>query len=278
MEIVDAHQHVGGMAGISGLDMAGSDLKSEAETRIAAMDMLGIDWAVIQPTQMYLRPEGITDTRRINDELATLHRLAPKRFRIALGTIDPLHADAGLVEAERCIRHLGLHGLSWHNRYQGCNIDSPLMLPALAKLRDLGGLAVIHTNATSKLEAVWRLVRAARLFPEVTFISLDAFHTYEEGEHALFLAETEKNILWDLGGPVAQWPIGWSMIEHWVKKHGGERLTFSADYIGQGTHGAVGAKQPRSVLLEKIQDSSLGQAEKALILGGNIRRASARFL
>jgi predicted TIM-barrel fold metal-dependent hydrolase len=277
MEIIDAHQHVGGMAGFDGLDASGTALEEEVRIRTATMDEIGIDWAIIQPTQIYLRPEGLADTRRINDGVAALRRLAPKRFRIALGTVDPLHGKGAIPEIERCIRELGLHGISWHHRFQGAYIDSPLMLPALAKIRELGGFAVIHTNATSKVEASFRLVRLARKFPELTFLSLDIFHTYEEGEQALLFAETEKNILWDLGGPIAPWPIGWEMIERWIGEHGAERLTFSADYIGQGTR-AGGGKKARSALLERIMESSLSQRDKELLLGGNVRRALGTYL
>jgi predicted TIM-barrel fold metal-dependent hydrolase len=277
MEIIDAHQHVGGMAGMDGLDAHGAALQDEIKRRTADMDDIGIAWAIIQPTQMYMRPLGVQDTRRTNDEVASLARLAPERFRIALGTVDPLHGKEALREMERCMRELGLHGISWHHRFQGTYIDSPLMMPALEKLRELGGFPLIHTNATSKLEAVWRLARMARRFPELTFLALDAFHTYEEGEHALFCAETEKNILWDLGGPVAAWPIGWEMIERWIKQNGAERLTYSADYIGQGTHGN-GRKKARSVLLERIVESGLSESDKALILGGNVRRELGKYL
>jgi predicted TIM-barrel fold metal-dependent hydrolase len=275
MEIIDAHQHVGDMAGISGLQAPAASLQEEARRRAAIMDEIGIDWAVIQPTQMYMRPEGMADTRRINDGIAAFRRVLPQRFRVAFGTVDPLHGELALREMERCIRDLGLAGISWHHRFQGTYIDSPLMVPALAKLRELGGFAIIHTAATSKLEASWRLVKMARQFPELTFLSLDAFHTYEESEHALLFAETEKNILWDMGGPIAPWPISWAVIERWVQEHGPDRLTYSADYIGQGSQGKGKA---RSALLERIMESSLSQADKEAIVGGNLRRALARYL
>jgi predicted TIM-barrel fold metal-dependent hydrolase len=276
MEIIDAHQHVGGMAGMTGLHAAASSLKEEVGRRTMAMDEIGIAWAIIQPTQMYMRPQGEADTRRINDEMAALKKLAPDRYRIALGTVDPLHGDGAIREIERCVRDLGLAGVSWHHRFQGTYIDSPLMMPALEKLQELGGFALIHTNSTSKLEASWRLAKMARKFPELTFLALDAFHTYEEGEHALFLAETEKNILWDLGGPIAPWPVAWEMIEHWIHEHGAEKLTFSADYLGQASQGK--GNKSRSALLEKILVSGLKESDKELILGGNVRRVFAKYI
>jgi predicted TIM-barrel fold metal-dependent hydrolase len=244
-----------------------------AGQRIAAMDVAEIDWAVIQPTQMYLRPEGARDTMRINDELAAVWRVAPERFRIAVGTADPLAGAAGVDEAERCLGKLGLHGLSWHHRFQGCFIDAPLMSPLLERLADTGGVAVIHTNSTSQLEAAWRLVKLARQFPGLTFLALDAFFSFEGVEHALELVEERPNVLWDLGGPFAEWLPTWQLIERWILQHGADRLTFSADI----TYGHVGKARP-SRLLENIVESPLSEAAQAAILGGNVRRAFAHFL
>ena len=65
----------------------------------------------------------------------------------------------------------------WHNRFQGVAIDHQLMRPLLKKVSELGLLPIVHTNAESNMEAVWRLERLALEFPELTFVSLDALTT-----------------------------------------------------------------------------------------------------
>jgi uncharacterized protein len=271
IEVVDVHQHVGGAAALTG-DAGAPTPAEEADARIAAMDRLGVQWAVIQPTQMYLRPAGMRDTENLNDSVAELHRLAPDRFRVAVGTVEPLAGDDGVNEVTRCIEQAGLHGMSWHHRFQGCYVDAPLMRPLLRRLDELDGVAIVHTNSESKLEASWRLARLAREFPRVEFVGHDAFFSFEESEAALDICERIPNILWDLGGPLAAWPAAWSMIESWVRKHGAHRLAFSAD-IGYG-----GWEPKRPALLDAILDSALTDEDKAAILGGNANRVFGRAL
>jgi hypothetical protein len=91
-DIIDAHQHVGGLGaalGAWGEDSAGPD--HERATRLEAMDALGIAASVIQPAHAYLKPDGIVDTRRVNDAVAAYRGAAPDRFRYAFGTVEPSH-------------------------------------------------------------------------------------------------------------------------------------------------------------------------------------------
>ena len=78
--IIDAHQHVGGLGnalGTWGEDSEGPD--QERATRLAAMDALGIAASLIQPAHSYLKPDGIVDTRLVNDDIAAYRRAAPDR-------------------------------------------------------------------------------------------------------------------------------------------------------------------------------------------------------
>ena len=270
-EVIDVHQHVGAPAALTGSGVE-QPLDDEVRGRGGAMDAFGVDWAVIQPTQMYLRPAGNRDTMALNDSVAKLRALAPERFRVAVGTVEPLTGAQGLTEVNRCMEELGLHGMSWHHRFQGCYIDTPLMRPLLARLAELEGVAIIHVNSESKLEAAWRLAKLAREFPQIEFVALDAFFSFEESEHALDICERVPNILWDLGGPLLSWPAAWAMVESWILEHGSHRLAFSAD-IGYGR-----SPLQRPHLLDRILESGLTDDDKAAILGANARRVFARFL
>ena len=132
--IVDAHHHVGDLS--DSLSYDGRDavpepsVEDDAARRIARMDAIGVAWAVIQPSHGYLRTDGIAATRRVNDRMAQLQAVAPERFR-AVGTTEPLHGQHGVDEVDR-VQEIGLHGLAWHHRFQGCYIDSRWMWPTLA--------------------------------------------------------------------------------------------------------------------------------------------------
>ncbi|MBI3742918.1 MAG: amidohydrolase family protein [Chloroflexi bacterium] len=267
MEVVDAHQHIGDLADALG-DFEAHETKQsveeEAQGRVRALDAGGVDWAIIQPAHAYLKPDGIKDTMRINDGIAAYRRFAPTRFRMALGTVEPLHGERTMEEVDRCKRELKLDGLSWHHRLQGCYIDNKWMRPILRRMADLKMVPLIHTNAESKLEAPWRLQRLAYEFPEHTFIALDAFYSYEQSMEVLFIAERTPNILWDVGGPT-----GWAQVAAWIPKHGSEKFTFSA-----GISYAAMRKPGRSRLLDSILKSpGLTDDDKANILSRNVRKA-----
>src|SRR5262245_48852236 len=122
MPIVDAHQHMGDLA--HSLSFDGHDVppevtgEADASARVAFMNAVGIDWAVLQPSHGYLRTDGIEATRRLNDRMAKFADAAPGRFR-TLGTTEPLHGAAGVDEIDRATER-GLEGFAWHHRFQGC--------------------------------------------------------------------------------------------------------------------------------------------------------------
>lgn len=267
MEVVDTHQHIGDLSDALG-DFEAHETKfgpqEELAGRVRALQAAGVDWAIIQPAHSYLRAEGIKDTMRVNDAVAAYRQRDPAHFPLALGTVEPLHGERSLAEIDRCKHELRLDGLSWHHRLQGCYIDNKWMRPILRRMADLGMVPVIHTNAESKLEAPWRLQRLAEEFPELTFIALDAFYSYEQTLEVLHIAEHTPNILWDVGGP-----MGWASIEAWVQRHGSAQFTFSTGASYAATRSGGGG---RSRLLETILRSSLSEQDKANILSGNVRR------
>ena len=265
MEVIDTHQHIGDLSDALG-DFEAHTLTlspdEEFANRVETLKAAGIDWAVIQPAHSYLRTNGIKDTMAVNDAVAAYRERDPQHFPIALGTVEPSHGERSLEEIDRCKHELGFSGMSWHHRFQGCFIDNKWMRPILRRMADLEMTPVIHTNSESKLEASWRLQKLAFEFPELTFLSLDAFFSYEEGLAALHLAERTPNIMWDAGGP-----MGWGSIEAWVRNNGSEKITFSS---GLSYAANRGSGRPR--LLNAILRSSLSDDDKANILGRNTRR------
>ena len=265
MEIVDSHQHVGSLT--DALSWSGTSLghdlpvEEDAARRIGAMDRAGVDWAVLQPSHGYPRAEGLADTRRVNDRMAAFKRHAPERFRAVLGTVEPMYGERGLPEIDRCKRELGLDGLAWHHRFQGCYIDSRWMWPILERMGELELVPIVHVNAESSLEASWRLQRLAREFPALGFLAFDGLWSYERARHILDTASQTPNVIWDIGGPVNY--IG---IEEWVRRNGSETICFSAD-LG---YGDVEGERPK--LLDPIERAEISASDRENILGRNLRR------
>ena len=265
MEVLDAHQHVGSLINVMGgapeASGAAISMEEEQKNRVRRLKQSGIDKAVIQPAHGYLKPDGIKDTMRVNDDIAAYRKLNPEFFPIALGTVEPTHGERSLEEIDRVKHELGLSGLSWHHRFQGCFIDNKWMRPILRRMADLDLVAFVHTNAESGLEAPWRLQVLALEFPELTFVALDAFFTHGMTNQLLNTADRTPNIIWDAGGPTSM------SIDEWVSHHGSESLTFS---IGPGYADRGTPKRPP--LLDSILESSMSEADKANILGNNLRR------
>jgi uncharacterized protein len=263
--IVDAHHHVGDLGHVLSDDGRHAPPEPEpaddARQRLARMDALGVDWAVLQPSHGYLRPDGIADTMRLNDRMASYRAYAADRFRV-LGTTEPLHGDRGIAEVDR-IHELGLDGVAWHHRFQGCYIDSRWMWPTLTRLSELGLLALVHVNAESSMEAHWRLQRLAADFPDLTFLAMDGLWTYERARHALMTASSTPNVIWDMGGPAC-----YIMVEVWVERNDSTTLCFSV----MGGYGSDGAPS-KPPLQAQIERARISDQDRANILGDNVARA-----
>jgi predicted TIM-barrel fold metal-dependent hydrolase len=271
MEIIDAHVHIGDLYHLmsdysngEGTQPPPLDMEADIASRLRAMDAFGVSWAIVQPSHGYLRPDGIRDTMRINDEVAEYRRRCPTRFPVALGTVEPLHGERSFAELERMKYELKLDGVSWHHRMSGAMIDSPWMWRILRRMRELELVPVIHTIAESNFEAAWQLQRIAKAMPDMGFLAMDAFYGYARGQQVFCTAAETPNIIWDIGGPVSFMPVA-----EWVKQNGSKTICFSgaASYpIPAG----VTPDKPR--LLREIEQSSLSEDQKADILSRNLRR------
>src|SRR3989442_674930 len=107
-EVLDVHHHVGDAFSALGGDLdpaAGMSAdeydRVELQSRLAIMDADGVHQAVVIPGHGYLRPDGIADTRRINDAIATYRDRMPERFPLAVGIVEPQHGIPLLDEIDR---------------------------------------------------------------------------------------------------------------------------------------------------------------------------------
>src|SRR5512132_2014337 len=257
MEIFDIHHHLGSLTGGSLQEEAGWQDR-DYNNRVRIMQANGVTMSASLAATGYIQADGIKDTMRSNDTVAAYRKRDPKRFPVACGTVEPLHGARSLGELERMKDELHLEGVVWHNRFQGVAVDHELMRPLLKKFRELGLVPLVHTNAESNLEAVWRLERLALEFPDMTFVSMDALTTNVNSQVALDIAKRTRNILFDTAHV-----RGGRYVRQFVEAVGSERLIFGSLFYSHP------ASYDHCVSLEEINSAKISDADKANILAGN---------
>ena len=263
--VIDCHHHVGSLeaqgftfAGVA----AGKDPATvEVERRLSAMDRQGVDQAIVIPGHGYLRPDGVADTRRINDGVAAYRDANRGRFPAALGIVEPLHGAAGVAELRRMRDELGLVGVSVHTRFQGVQTDSPLVLAVVREAAALGLVPFIHAVEGVPDEAIWRAQQVARTVPDTTIVVLDAFGGAEHARQAVVIARETPNLVFD-----TSLAHHYLFVEAMMNAVGAERLVFGTDYY------SMMADPQHSVVLDHLATNDVPAPDKAAILGGNLRR------
>jgi predicted TIM-barrel fold metal-dependent hydrolase len=260
MEIFDIHHHLGSLTG--GSLQEGDDWQERDYTnRVRIMDANGVSAAAILAATGYIQADGIKDTRRCNDVVAAYRKRDPKRFPVACGIVEPLHGARSLGELERMKQELHLDGVVWHSRFQGVAVDHQLMRPLLKKVSELGLVPLIHTNAESNLEAVWRLERLALEFPELMFVSMDALTTNTNSQLALDIAKRTKNIIFDTAhvrGP--------AYVRNFVEAVGSHRMIFGSLFY------SYPASYEHCATLVEIKAAKINDQDMANILTLNAKR------
>ncbi len=262
--IFDLHHHVGSleMVAQAGERRSAGDPAEDARIRLAFMDAHGIEQALLMPANGYPTPDGIADTRRVNDAMALYRDRHPDRFPAALGTVSPLEGDGSLDEIDRCIDELGMRGIVWHHRFQGTAIDHPRMTLLLERLQRHDVPAFIHIIADSKLESPWKLEMIADRFPALTFVALDGFSSPDHAHWMPYLASKHPNIVFDTGVMV---PVS-HMVENFVRTVGADRLLLGTDFYSSPKL----FSHPFPVY--ELLASDISDEDCSKILGDNARR------
>lgn len=266
-DVFDVHHHVGrafdALGG--GLDDAGGDAaeiaRVELAERLRIMDEGGISQALVIPGHGYLRPNGLADTRRVNDEIAAYRDNTPDRFPVACGIVEPRDGPYALDEIERLSSELRLVAISFHTRFQGVSMDSQWILRYLERMGELGLVPVIHAMDDTPEESLWKLASIARSLPDLTILALDAFSSYEATKQCFFVADVAPNIVFD-----TSLSYNFDFIEEFAVRFGPERVQFGTDLYSW----PVGRRV--SHLLPQIVACGLPRDAKASILGDNARR------
>jgi uncharacterized protein len=264
-DILDAHQHIGGVFGVPGIEptqvSGAAEMAADRDIRLAVMDRCGVRQALLMPGHSYPKPDGLADTRAINDGLAAYQRQDPVRFPIISGTVEPRHGRAGLAEIDRMRTELGFQAVSWHHRQQGLPMDHPVMFACLERLGAHDMVPMIHCFTGADFEEIWRLRRLAEAFADLPLLCLDSMTHAVQFEAALAAGERAPNLLIDTTSSV----LGPEGVERCVTRLGAERLLFGTNlYSRQQTAHMTG--------LDDVIAAKIGDDAKALILGGNARR------
>jgi predicted TIM-barrel fold metal-dependent hydrolase len=266
-DVFDVHHHVGRAFDALGgeLDDAAGDAeelaRAELAERLRIMDEGGVGQALVIPGHGYLRPNGLADTRLVNNEIAAYRDAAPDRFPVACGIVEPRDGPHATGEIQRVKSELGLVAISFHTRFQGVSMDSRWILRYLDRMGELGLVPIIHAMDDTPEESLWKLASTARSFPDLTILALDAFSSYEATRQCFFVADVAPNIVFD-----TSLSYNFDFIEEFAGRFGDERVLFGTDLYSW----PVGRRV--SHLLPQIVESGLARDAKAAILGGNARR------
>ena len=266
-DIFDCHHHVGDvrsfmpLTGDEDAPTEGEALAAERAARIAIMDAGGVRQAAVIPGHAYARAKGVVDTVAVNDRIAAYRDARPDRFPVAIGIVEPTYEEAGLPELDRCARHLGLAGISFHTRFQGVATDSPLVLDLVRRAAELGLVPFVHALDGVPDEALWRAQAVARAVPDTTVVVLDPLSGVEHARQAPIIGAETPNLVFDVS--LCHHLM---FVESIVAAVGAERVVFGSD------HYSMMPSPSHVAMLDDIVASSLPEADKAAILAGTIRR------
>jgi aminocarboxymuconate-semialdehyde decarboxylase len=121
----------------------------DVEARLAAMDELGIDLAVVSiaPLLFLYRVEDTSAAgdfcRRANDELAAFARASGGRIE-AVATLPMRDPAAAVTELRRAVGTLGMRGAEIGPRVEDTHLDDPALRPVLAAAADLDVPLILH--------------------------------------------------------------------------------------------------------------------------------------
>lgn len=266
-DVFDVHHHVGRAFDALGGRLPSDDEPAEHDRveladRLRIMDEGGVRQAMVIPGHGYLRPNGIADTRELNDGIAAYRDARPDRFPVACGIVEPAYGDASFAEIDRCAGELGLVALSFHTRFQGVSLDSQWIHRYLERMGEVGLVPVIHAMDDTPEEALWKLAALARAHPDLAILALDAFGGFEATRQCFFVAEVAPNVVFD-----TSLSYNFDFIEDFAVRFGAERVVFGTDLYSHPVGQRISHLLPQIVAATKLD-----QEAKAAILGGTARR------
>ena len=269
--VLDVHHHCGSVMDALGGPHALGEMTAEEweqlewDTRARVMANNDVGQAVVIPSHAYLRPDGIADTRRVNDHIAAYRERDPEHFPAALGIVEPLYGARGLEEIDRLADEGRWKGVSIHTRFQGVTTDSPWVVRHVGRMAERGLVPFVHAYAETSQESLWQIDKLAADHPDVTMIVLDPFSGHEQTRQCFDVAERRPNLLFETALSYT-----FKFIEDFAVALGAHRVVYGSDLY------SYPLQIERSHLLEQIRASTvLSDSDKAAILGGTARKVLA---
>ncbi|MGE3327758.1 MAG: amidohydrolase family protein [Acidimicrobiia bacterium] len=265
-DVWDAHQHHGTRTAellhdpTYPPDAADGWLEAERHHRIEQMTALGIDRAILMPTNSYPRVNGIADTAHANDRVMRCVEQNPDRFLGGVGIVEPQYGPASLDEIQR-LSDAGAIGFAYHPRLQGVPADDPWIRRQLELLAELDMVVFFHSYAESAFESPTLLTRAFRGLDDLRIVVLDGMSSYVHTYQCIALAEQHPNIVFDtamIWGPMA--------LEQFLDTLGSQRLVFGSNLYSNA--GAPGFCTPAALRAFPALDAEALQA----VLHDNLAR------
>ena len=248
--IWDAHSHLG--------SLPGNTPEEHIEVLIRHMDKLGIERLLVsQGFEEYETHPTPEQVRVENDRVMRAVRHFPDR---AYGSVylSPDNVEFSLQEFDRCVRDGPMVSIGELETDVRCNSPAldPIVLRAISLKVPILQHTWIKTTGNEPGESTpFDLVELAKRHPQAQFICGHTGGNWEIGIRAI--RET-RNIYAEIAGsdPTS------GFTEMAVRELGAERVIYGSDVGGRSF-----ASQVAKVLGAEISD-----AEKELILGGNLRR------
>lgn len=222
----------------------------------------GVARAVVIPSHAYVKPKGMVDTARVNNNIAAYQNSFPDNCAAAIGIAEPSFGEAGLAEISH-IGSLGLKGISFHSRFQGVTLGSEWMMRYAAATLAAGLVPFVHTVAEVCDTALWRLESLASRNAGGVIVALDAFGSNERIRELFSVAARIPNVVFDTALAASADPI-----VRFIEEYGADRVVYGSDQ-----YTARSAADGRSGhVLNGLLKSRLTHREKELVIGGNACR------
>lgn len=171
--------------------------------------------------------------------------------------------NVAVMEIERAILELGLHGLKFHSVLQGTAMNNPVVMPrimeTLVRCGEEAGrslVVVMHCMADSPLNTPEQMGWLAERYPELIFI-MAHMGTIWNLPSAIEVAELHSNVFLDL-----TWAPNTRATRLALERVGPERITAGSDE----PFGTFEAKEAMVRLVSDVPDVL------SLIRGGNVAR------
>lgn len=278
--------------------LAWKNFRQTIEERIAVLDQFGIDrqFLSMSPVLWFYAAEpadALAGAREYNDQVAEICRRHPDRFG-SFGWLPLQDAGASVEELERCMA-AGLSGVSVASHVNGENWDSPRLFPVMEAAERHGAIVFIHPAQVRVRELIprfhmrnifgnpWEVTVAAGslVFGGVLDRLPDLKVVLAHGGGYLSFAMGRMDHAHEVR-PEAQEFISRAPSDY-VKRffydtitHSPDALAYLIDQVGP-EQVVMGTDYPADMATSRPVDAvnavpQLSQAEKELILGGNVLR------